>query len=265
VPPRTASRTQLKPAQQRVLAVLEETGARQLTRGRYEDLAGVSRSQAAYDLAELVEAGILERVGGGRSTRYRLARRRAGKRRWTPERIRAGLEQLCAGRKTWPTASEFKAAGRTDLYVAASRYGGVAHWARELGFASAPKRQREWRTPRLNLRLAAPAAALAALVLALGGAPTLGGPARVEATAEAAPSSFAPHRIAIAKPQQRQRAAVPQQRSRAVVRQPAQLVSRTATSRPAPATRAAAPAGPTPLAAPPAPASATPPPLPAPG
>ena len=53
-------RIELKPTQERVLAALAEDGSVGLTRGRYEDLAGVSRSQAAYDLAELVEA--LERI-----------------------------------------------------------------------------------------------------------------------------------------------------------------------------------------------------------
>ena len=68
-------RTQLKRTQQRALAALAAAGgSKELSRGEYEELAGVGRSQAAYDLAELVEAGILRRVGGGRATRYRLAR-----------------------------------------------------------------------------------------------------------------------------------------------------------------------------------------------
>ena len=109
----TKGRIELKPTQERVLAALAEDGSVGLTRGRYEDLAGVSRSQAAYDLAELVEAGILERVGGGRATTYRFVRRArpAGQRHWTNERIHAALVDFCAGRKTWPSASEFKADG----------------------------------------------------------------------------------------------------------------------------------------------------------
>lgn len=128
-------RIHLKSAQQRALAALTSDGSTELTRGQYQEIAGVSRSQAAYDLAELVEAGILQRLGGGRATRYRLVRKsRPAQRRWTSERIRAELTDFCAGRKEWPSASAFKAAGRADLYVAASRYGGIGFWAVELGF-----------------------------------------------------------------------------------------------------------------------------------
>ena len=126
---------QLKPTQQRAVATLTADPASDLTRGQYEKLAGVSRSQAAYDLAELVEAGILERVGQGRATRYRLAREGGTHRHWTNDRIRDELEAFCADRHTWPSAAEFKAAGRGDLYVAASRYGGIAHWTEVLRFA----------------------------------------------------------------------------------------------------------------------------------
>ena len=168
-------RIELKPTQERVLAALAEDGSGRLTRGRYEDIAGVSRSQAAYDLAELVEAGILERVGGGRATTYRRVReaRSAGQRHWTNERIHGALVDFCAGRKTWPSASEFKADGRSDLYVAASRYGGIGYWATALGFAQ-PSRAavpqppaRSWR-PRL--RWATGGAALAAALFAVAGA-----------------------------------------------------------------------------------------------
>src|SRR5215210_1187065 len=136
VPQRASNgRVEFKPAQKRVLAVLAEDGSGRLTRSQYEEIAGVSRSQAAYDVAELVDAGILERLGGGRATRYRLARRdRPGQRHWTNERIRDALADFCADRETWPSATEFKAAGHSDLYVAASRYGGIGFWATELGF-----------------------------------------------------------------------------------------------------------------------------------
>ena len=132
----SAARSELKATQQRVLDAVEHDGATKLTRGLYEEIAGVSRSQAAYDLAELVSAGILERVGGGRSTWYRVVRtERNGQRHWTNDRIRSALEQFCDGRDTWPSASEFKAAGHSDLYVAASRYGGISFWTNELGFS----------------------------------------------------------------------------------------------------------------------------------
>jgi DNA-binding transcriptional ArsR family regulator len=138
VPPqRSTGRFKLKPAQQRVLGVLKSECTSRLTRARYEELAGVSRSQAAYDLAELVEAGILDRVGEGRATRYRLvqapAAGRGGRRRWTHERIKLALEAFCAGRAAWPAPAEFREAGHLDLYVAASRYGGIPFWIAELG------------------------------------------------------------------------------------------------------------------------------------
>jgi hypothetical protein len=178
VPPhRSTDHFELKPAQQLVLGVLKSEGTARVTRARYEELSGVSRSQAAYDLAELVENGVLERLGSGRATRYRIVHLnnpgRGSRRRWTPERIRAGLVAFCAGREAWPSANEFKQAGRFDLYVAASRYGGIPFWTSELGLGraahSAPPPVRPWRgtfRPRLQW---VPAAAVAALALTLAG------------------------------------------------------------------------------------------------
>lgn len=150
--PPVSAREELKPAQRRALAVLRDGRVAELTRGGYQELTHVSRSQAAYDLAELVEAGVLERVGQGRSTRYVLTQHPNGTRRhWTGERIRAELASFCDGRQAWPSAREFKAAGHADLYVAASRYGGVAFWAAELGLARGARR---WEKPSIaRLRL----------------------------------------------------------------------------------------------------------------
>ena len=52
---------------------------------------------------------------------------------WTEERIRAELGRFCAGRDLWPAEREFIAAGLRPLYAAASRRGGIARWAAELG------------------------------------------------------------------------------------------------------------------------------------
>ncbi len=126
-------RLALKPAQEAALAALERGTLSELTRAAYEEITGVSRSQAAYDLADLVTLGLLERVGAGRTTRYRLARGAGGRpRKWTDERIRAELEAFCAELGRWPRAVEFRDAGHGDLYLAASRYGGIDHWAAEL-------------------------------------------------------------------------------------------------------------------------------------
>jgi Transcriptional regulator DIP2311-like, C-terminal domain len=171
----STARNELKRTQELVLDVLRADTATPLTRARYQEIAGVSRSQAAYDLAELVEAGIVERVGAGPATRYRLVDSRPDdRRRWTNERIRSALQEFCAEREAWPSAREFKEGGRHDLYVAASRYGGVAFWAKELGFAR-PGRPLA-RTPvpvgprprRLRLRWTAEAAAVA-VALAVAG------------------------------------------------------------------------------------------------
>ena len=190
---------QLKPAQQVALGSLTRADATDLTRARYQELTGVSRSQAAYDLAELVEAGVLVRIGAGRATRYRLAPASdSGRRRWTDERIRIELSSFCTDRTTWPSAAEFRTAGRSDLYVAASRYGGIGFWAAELGF---PRVERARATTPLVGRRAALAVA-AALVFALGAgvtalalrvhqhAATSAPPPKVTRTAGEAPVSF---------------------------------------------------------------------------
>jgi Domain of unknown function (DUF4115)/MarR family len=156
---------QLKPSQRLALDSLARADSPDLTRARYEELTGVSRSQAAYDLAELVEAGLIRRVGGGRATRYRLAQAAdSGRRRWTDERIRTELASFCVNRTTWPSAAEFRAAGRSDLYVAASRYGGIRFWAAELGFPRVERR----RPSRPLFPRRATLAVAAVLVFALG-------------------------------------------------------------------------------------------------
>lgn len=159
---------QLKTSQRLALDALARADATDLTRARYEELTGVSRSQAAYDLAELVEAGLLVKVGAGRATRYRLAQAaESGRRRWTDERIRTELSSFCADRTTWPSAAEFKAAGRSDLYVAASRYGGIGFWSAQLGFPRVERRSRTT-TPLLPRRVALALAAVLAFALGAG-------------------------------------------------------------------------------------------------
>jgi len=192
VVPRSA-REELKPAQQRALAVLKD-GHEELTRGAYQQICGVSRSQAAYDLAELVEAGVLERIGGGRSTRYVLVREpNSSRRHWTTDRIRSELVHFCSGRPAWPSAREFKSAGHTDLYVAASRYGGVAFWAADLGLPRAARRWEAPSLPRLRLSLSW------AMIGALGGALAVGAAvAIVQGFPRAAPKAVAEHAGSVA-------------------------------------------------------------------
>jgi hypothetical protein len=155
----------LKPAQERVLATLAERGAEDFTRSTYEEIAHVSRSQAAYDLADLVKLGLVDRLGAGRATRYRVAQEGDGRRRkWTPARIRDELERFCGERGRWPRAAEFRDAGYGSLYLAASRYGGIEHWAAELGFSEASSGARASR--RDSTLHALPRTGLVAAVLA---------------------------------------------------------------------------------------------------
>ncbi|MGH3012381.1 MAG: hypothetical protein ACRDMY_11185 [Gaiellaceae bacterium] len=166
----------LKPAQERVLAEVAARPDEHFTRADYESLAHVSRSQAAYDLAELVKLGIVERIGSGRATRYSVARVGAGRRRkWTPERIRTELESFCDELGGWPRASTFKEEGRGDLYLAASRYGGIDHWAEELGYfeedepePSEPEAATDTHEPRSKLAWAGAGLAVLAALASLG-------------------------------------------------------------------------------------------------
>ena len=168
------ARIELKASQEQALATVRANGSQFLSRAQYEEITGVSRSQAAYDLAELVTAGLLERVGAGRTTRYQLVEPLPQQRRqWTNERIRSSLETFCAGRDSWPSARDFKTAGHADLYVAASRYGGVAFWTKELGFARPGRTAgalatRRVRLPRPRFRWIAEAAAVLLAVTAAG-------------------------------------------------------------------------------------------------
>ena len=150
----------LKPAQEHVLATLAGRDEVLFARLDYEEIAHVSRSQAAYDLADLVKLGLVERLGSGRSTRYRLIRARGGRRRkWTAGRIRGELQAFCDELGRWPKAGEFRDAGHGDLYLAASRYGGIEHWAEELGF----REPRSWSLPLARMARTARVVAVAGL------------------------------------------------------------------------------------------------------
>jgi DNA-binding transcriptional ArsR family regulator len=85
-------RVELTAAQRRALLVLASERGASLTRTEYARLIGVARSQASCDLSELVSAGLVVRVGRGRSTRYELAHEPAAQQVWTPGRTRRELE-----------------------------------------------------------------------------------------------------------------------------------------------------------------------------
>jgi hypothetical protein len=282
LPQRVPARIELKPAQQQALATLREGELIELSRGAYQELTGMSRSQAAYDLADLVETGLLQRVGGGRSTRYRLPQEGQAPthRRWTPERIRAGLAKLCEGRTTWPSAQEFKSAGRGDLYVAASRYGGIAHWAAELGLPKASDPARTKSPRRLSWAVAgACSGAMLAVAAVVAVQPWLGAPKKPAVAQGASVTEIvgkaSPHRVATRQKSTKRRAAASSTRhgtstqKATVVTSSAELASRAVASPQASGvlaaekTRRAPAAGPTPIQAPIS-SSSVPPPLPSP-
>jgi putative transcriptional regulator len=278
--PHGAGRRELKAAQRLGLAALNDGTTNELTREQYQQLTGVSRSQAAYDLAELVETGLIERVGGGRSTRYRRRpRSQSSQRHWTNERIRAALADFCATRKTWPTAGEFKAAGHTDVYVAASRYGGIGFWASELGFPRAAhvEHRRPSRPLRPLLRWAPAGIAFAAVLFGVAGAmiqPRRHAPIRETAAAPgtrqfSAQTPPAPTRTKPARPRVRQRITHNAPPSRVPAEHPELVAQRVAASAVTPIQHAtaqpsASSSGPAPLPAPAGGGESSPAPLPAP-
>jgi DNA-binding transcriptional ArsR family regulator len=85
-------KVELTAAQRRALLVLASERGASLTRTEYARLTGLARSQASCDLSELVSAGLVVRVGRGRSTRYELAHEPAVQQVWTPDRTRRELE-----------------------------------------------------------------------------------------------------------------------------------------------------------------------------
>jgi Fic family protein len=132
---------QLSASQEAALTTLRIEGRREFTRRDYEQAGGVGRATAGNDLRSLIEHGVVEARGSGPSTRYLLVGAgRASKQdgrgrptRWTEARIESALREFLAGRSSWPSAREFTAAGRGDLYAAASRNGGIGRWRRAVG------------------------------------------------------------------------------------------------------------------------------------
>jgi hypothetical protein len=66
-------------------------------------------------------------------------RRRGGVRTWTDDRIRATLTEFLGRRTTWPTQTEFDAAGLQGLREVLRHYGGPGRWSEELGVALSPR------------------------------------------------------------------------------------------------------------------------------
>ena len=132
---------QLSTSQEAALTALQIEGRREFSRRDYEQAGRVSRATAGNDLRSLVEHGVVQPRGGGPATRYAFtgagraprADGRGRPTRWTEARIESALREFVAGRTTWPSASEFAAAGLGGLYAAASRNGGIGRWRRVVG------------------------------------------------------------------------------------------------------------------------------------
>jgi Fic family protein len=139
--PGGSAQLQLTPSQQRALTRLRIEGLREFKRGEYEHAAGVGRTTAITDLQTLVRHGVLRVRGQGPSTRYALpgalqpenSERPGRPRRWTDALIERELRTYLDDHVDWPRPAEFYAAGRSDLYMAASRHGGIARWRQILG------------------------------------------------------------------------------------------------------------------------------------
>ena len=124
-------------SQELVVAELTAAQRRSLTRAEVETLTGLRKTMAAEALKELVDVGVLRRVGSGPRQSYELAARprtkRTGRRTvWTDARIREELTEFAANFEGWPSTDDFTKAGKTALYKAASRSGGMRKWRDEI-------------------------------------------------------------------------------------------------------------------------------------
>ena len=129
--------------QEQALTALRIQGRREFTRREYEEAAMMGRASAGNDIRQLIQAGVLVPRGRGTGTRYAFAgssSNASGRRdkrgrpaKWTETKVEQELRSFLADRSTWPSPKEFQAAGRGDLYAAASRRGGIGRWRRLLG------------------------------------------------------------------------------------------------------------------------------------
>lgn len=133
----------LSTGQEQALTALRIQGRREFTRREYEEAADVGRSAAGNDLRQLIQHGILVPRGRGRATRYAFAgspapaasgrARRGRTAEWTETKIEQELRAFLSDRSAWPSPGEFKAEGKSALYAAASRNGGIGRWRRLFG------------------------------------------------------------------------------------------------------------------------------------
>jgi hypothetical protein len=134
-----STQLQLSASQQRAMTRLQLQGRREFTRRDYEEAGGVRRSTAGDDLREFAAHGVLTVRGRGPHTRYvfpgALPQRGPGRprgpdrrRKWTDATIEAELRAFLDDKSGWPSDDEFRAAGKSSLYAAMSKAGGVPRW-----------------------------------------------------------------------------------------------------------------------------------------
>lgn len=148
------ARAQLKGTQQNALSGFRVRGVSEFARADYEREAKVQKATAVREINELIEMGLLRRVGEGSARRYQMvgaaqanpwAGRGGGRpKTWTDERIETELRGLVGSQGRFPTRKEFQDAGAGGLYLAILRNGGTERWAHALGLQP-PRRGRRAR------------------------------------------------------------------------------------------------------------------------
>ncbi len=142
--PGGSSQLQLSASQQRALTTLRLQGRREFTRRDYEEAGGVRRSTAGEGLRELAAHGVLMVRASGPHTRYvfpgALPQRGQGRPggpgrrpKWTEATIEAELRAFLQDKPGWPSYDEFREAGKSPLYAAMSKAGGVSRWRHVVG------------------------------------------------------------------------------------------------------------------------------------
>ena len=128
---------QLSGSQQRALTALRLQGRHEFSRREYEAAGGVRKTAAGDDLRQLTLHGLLRVRGTGPHTRYvfpgalpdqRRATAAGRPPKWTEATIEAELRAFLEGKPDWPSHEEFRKAGKSSLYTAMSRVGGIARW-----------------------------------------------------------------------------------------------------------------------------------------
>ena len=127
-------------------------------------LAGRDEWPRAVDFADAGKSVLrraVARYGGPRRWARELGvdyveRRGSKPPTWTEQRVRSELARWLNGRRTFPTAGEFEAAGHGALWRAVRRTGGSERWCLEFGVRRPSRRagsRRAWTDARIEAQL----------------------------------------------------------------------------------------------------------------